>query len=279
MNTKAYSFGLQNYHEDITDQNTNEAIESWAYLQDLEIAYCRDFVCCNNYFFNLHDLLYHCEEHHAAKDNTLEAPESIQIDKKTATSTHHISNRDLTVLENAQAFPNLRHETTQTMNTMPDLLSNTSAYTLSDDSSVTSENSGVHESKHKQPANYSQKGKTIDWWKNYLQNKQEVTHAWIQDFDEACSKSYQYKTLVEKPYKCNVPACEKSYKNANGLKYHKLHGHCIEKLENGTNHIAERPYSCKVGRCIKRYKNLNGLKYHILHTHIPSSVIHHKENL
>ncbi|RKP28113.1 hypothetical protein SYNPS1DRAFT_26302 [Syncephalis pseudoplumigaleata] len=39
----------------------------------------------------------------------------------------------------------------------------------------------------------------------------------------ACASS------VERPYRCAVPGCEKSYKNANGLKYHNLHGHC-----NGT---------------------------------------------
>ena len=34
------------------------------------------------------------------------------------------------------------------------------------------------------------------------------------------------KEKVKKPYACNVPGCEKSYKNPNGLKYHMIHGHC-----------------------------------------------------
>lgn len=29
----------------------------------------------------------------------------------------------------------------------------------------------------------------------------------------------------EKPFKCSVPGCEKAYKQQNGLKYHKAHGH------------------------------------------------------
>ncbi|EGG00699.1 uncharacterized protein MELLADRAFT_111572 [Melampsora larici-populina 98AG31] len=31
--------------------------------------------------------------------------------------------------------------------------------------------------------------------------------------------------VSEKPFKCSVPGCEKAYKQQNGLKYHKTHGH------------------------------------------------------
>lgn len=81
-----------------------------------------------------------------------------------------------------------------------------------------------------------------------------------------------------KPFKCPVIGCEKAYKNQNGLKYHKTHGHSTQQLhENGdgtfsivnpeTNHPfpgtlgmeKEKPFKCDV--CGKRYKNLNGLKY------------------
>ena len=31
---------------------------------------------------------------------------------------------------------------------------------------------------------------------------------------------------VEKPYKCPAAGCDKAYKQMNGLKYHRLHGHC-----------------------------------------------------
>lgn len=30
----------------------------------------------------------------------------------------------------------------------------------------------------------------------------------------------------EKPFKCTVPGCDKAYKQQNGLKYHRTHGHC-----------------------------------------------------
>lgn len=81
-----------------------------------------------------------------------------------------------------------------------------------------------------------------------------------------------------KPFKCPVIGCEKAYKNQNGLKYHKTHGHSTQQLhENGDGTFSivnpetsapypgtlgmekEKPFKCEV--CGKRYKNLNGLKY------------------
>lgn len=35
-----------------------------------------------------------------------------------------------------------------------------------------------------------------------------------------------YTPPSEKPFKCSVAGCDKSYKQQNGLKYHRLHGHC-----------------------------------------------------
>ena len=86
-----------------------------------------------------------------------------------------------------------------------------------------------------------------------------------------------------KPFKCPVIGCEKAYKNQNGLKYHKQHGHQNQQLkenQDGTFSIVdpatsipypgtigmekEKPYRCEV--CGKRYKNLNGLKYHRQHS-------------
>ncbi|KAI4283226.1 MAG: hypothetical protein L6R38_002314 [Xanthoria sp. 2 TBL-2021] len=88
---------------------------------------------------------------------------------------------------------------------------------------------------------------------------------------------------IPKPYHCPVIGCEKAYKNLNGLKYHKNHGHNTQTLHangDGTFSIVDpetstpypgtlgmqkhKPYQCDV--CGKRYKNLNGLKYHKNHT-------------
>ncbi|KAI0392785.1 hypothetical protein F5Y17DRAFT_467309 [Xylariaceae sp. FL0594] len=87
----------------------------------------------------------------------------------------------------------------------------------------------------------------------------------------------------DKPFKCPVIGCEKAYKNQNGLKYHKQHGHQNQQLhENGdgtfsivnpetsapypgeTGMEKEKPHKCEY--CHKRYKNLNGLKYHKQHS-------------
>ncbi|KAK7984912.1 hypothetical protein PG988_002534 [Apiospora saccharicola] len=87
----------------------------------------------------------------------------------------------------------------------------------------------------------------------------------------------------DKPFKCPVIGCEKAYKNQNGLKYHKQHGHQTQQLhENGDGTFSivnpetsapypgemgmekEKPHKCEW--CNKRYKNLNGLKYHKLHS-------------
>lgn len=86
-----------------------------------------------------------------------------------------------------------------------------------------------------------------------------------------------------KPFRCPVIGCEKAYKNQNGLKYHKTHGHQTQQLhENGDGTFSivnpetstpypgtlgmekEKPYKCE--NCGKRYKNLNGLKYHKQHS-------------
>ncbi|KAL8630388.1 hypothetical protein Q9189_003872 [Teloschistes chrysophthalmus] len=88
---------------------------------------------------------------------------------------------------------------------------------------------------------------------------------------------------VWKPFHCPVIGCEKAYKNQNGLKYHKAHGHNNQVLHdngNGTFSIVDpetmnpypgtegmeklKPYKCD--KCGKRYKNLNGLKYHENHS-------------
>ncbi|KAL4243614.1 C2H2-type domain-containing protein [Abortiporus biennis] len=104
--------------------------------------------------------------------------------------------------------------------------------------------------------------------------------------------------LLSKPFKCPKPNCNKSYKQANGLKYHMTHGSCnfappkdLEHLQallaskrsqkaEGDEPISDaelrevekeaerrlRPYACGVGDCQRRYKNMNGLRYHYQHS-------------
>lgn len=103
--------------------------------------------------------------------------------------------------------------------------------------------------------------------------------------------------LLSKPFKCPKPNCNKSYKQANGLKYHMTHGSCSfgpakelgevqavlkEREREGSEgeplteremmeieREAERrlrPFACGVGDCQRRYKNMNGLRYHYQHS-------------
>ncbi|KAG6372568.1 hypothetical protein JVT61DRAFT_7680 [Boletus reticuloceps] len=107
--------------------------------------------------------------------------------------------------------------------------------------------------------------------------------------------------LLSKPFRCPKPNCNKSYKQANGLKYHMTHGSCnfappkdLEQVQallaskrsareaagDDDNTITEgelrevereaerrlRPFACGVGDCQRRYKNMNGLRYHYQHS-------------
>ncbi|KAI8099797.1 uncharacterized protein BX664DRAFT_28001 [Halteromyces radiatus] len=94
---------------------------------------------------------------------------------------------------------------------------------------------------------------------NSLTDEEFLAHAGV--LLASANTSYLY---ADKPYKCAVQGCDKAYKNPNGLKYHKEHGHCSLLEDNET----PKPYQCTIGDCGKRYKNLNGLKYHIEHSHM-----------
>lgn len=107
--------------------------------------------------------------------------------------------------------------------------------------------------------------------------------------------------LLSKPFRCPKPNCNKSYKQANGLKYHMTHGSCnftppkdVEEVRallaskrsarsaagEANTTISEdelrevereaerrlRPFICGIGDCPRRYKNMNGLRYHYQHS-------------
>lgn len=101
--------------------------------------------------------------------------------------------------------------------------------------------------------------------------------------DDPARRLYVMEHTEHRPFKCPVIGCDKSYKNQNGLKYHRAHGHINQTLHpnaDGTYSVIDprsnapypagvefeqdKPYRCEV--CGKRYKNLNGLKYHRGHS-------------
>ncbi|KAG5998918.1 hypothetical protein E4U54_002099 [Claviceps lovelessii] len=114
-----------------------------------------------------------------------------------------------------------------------------------------------------------------------------LTHGQFADLEANKLLLQQLQSIMmteeHKPFKCPVIGCEKAYKNQNGLKYHKMHGHQSQQLhENGDGTFSivnpetsapypgtlgmekEKPFNCDT--CGKRYKNLNGLKYHKSHS-------------
>ncbi|KAB2571827.1 Transcription factor SFP1 [Lasiodiplodia theobromae] len=116
------------------------------------------------------------------------------------------------------------------------------------------------------------------------QSLAEVDEDENEDWSDAVGVDIEPEEQIPfKPFKCPVIGCEKAYKNQNGLKYHKQHGHQNQQLmENadGTFSVIdpetsvpypstigmekEKPHRCET--CGKRYKNLNGLKYHRAHS-------------
>ncbi len=71
---------------------------------------------------------------------------------------------------------------------------------------------------------------------------------------------------AEKPYKCPKATCRKSYKNANGLKYHLEHfSHSPNSPKKVHPPVEEevvlKPFYCRIERCVKEYKNLVGFSF------------------
>ncbi|KZV79867.1 hypothetical protein EXIGLDRAFT_734034 [Exidia glandulosa HHB12029] len=93
------------------------------------------------------------------------------------------------------------------------------------------------------------------------------------DFDPALSSTVSVTESApvphdgeprRKPFRCPKEGCNKSYKQANGLKYHITHGQCnFAPVDPNSDDV--KPYECQAG-CGKRFKNMSGLRYHYQHT-------------
>ncbi|ORX52780.1 hypothetical protein DM01DRAFT_1408108 [Hesseltinella vesiculosa] len=268
-------------------QEETSTFGSFDHRRNLENVFCHNFICCNQHWSSLHDLLEHEEAcHNCTADTYRETnmqdrkPEHISEDGMdegicgmeeddgddddedplptpesplTSGMLHipspfipqHITNADLTLLENANANASgLQKKLTMMLSTLPPTLgpSPTMAYSPS-----------TVDMQHEE-CGYE---KIKDW----MQQAQK----WLDHHDndgDGSGDDHSYR-----PYKCTVDGCDKTYKNANGLKYHRAHGHCEDKEAEDSCDLAAKPYICILGQCKKRYKNLNGLKYHIQHTH------------
>ncbi|KAG7664865.1 SFP1 [[Candida] subhashii] len=269
-----------------------------SYLPDLEAHYCKDYSCCGELLPTLHDLLRHYEEAHISVSPPPESNHLLNTNRNrnnfnnmhnvmdTVSTTdvflnnHHHQQQQQQMTQNNTIHPAVTNESNYHFNnqqTQQALQQQQQIQTQKQQipNNTSSQNGRSHSPIHNSPTtNSSTNAGTpmqTDDDEDAMYIDDPARHLYVVDNDE------------NKPFKCPVIGCEKTYKNQNGLKYHRLHGHQGQNLRenpDGTFSVIDpesnspyldsaalekdKPYRCEV--CGKRYKNLNGLKYHRGHT-------------
>lgn len=267
-----------------------------SYLPNLEADYCKDYLCCGQLLPTLHDLLRHYEEAHITLLPPHEPNAHLLNTHRNRNNMNNIHNVMETVLTN-DVFLNNHHHTQATQqgtlhlpashfNLQPQTINlGALAQTILPSLAINQpEQATMHQAQAQtqgvspQMANPLQAGSARRG--NADRNMDEGDSMYI---DDPARHLYVMENEEYKPFKCPVIGCEKTYKNQNGLKYHRLHGHQNQTLKenndgtfsiidpesntpylDGAGMEKDKPYRCEV--CGKRYKNLNGLKYHRGHT-------------
>ncbi|CAH6720210.1 hypothetical protein CLIB1444_03S06854 [[Candida] jaroonii] len=254
-----------------------------SYLPNLEADYCKDYSCCGQLLPTLHDLLRHYEEAH------------INLSPPTDNTNHLLNSNRNRNLNNI-------HNILETVSTTDVFLNNQQQQQQQiQQQQLQQQQQQVQQQVQQQPRNsqpqFDSKSPSMNQF-----NLQQHTPQTPQQLSQTPSESgspmdeddlmyiddpsrhlYVMENNEDKPFKCPVIGCDKNYKNQNGLKYHRLHGHQNQTLQenpDGTISVIDpesntpyldasalekdKPYRCEV--CGKRYKNLNGLKYHRGHT-------------
>lgn len=276
------------------------------YLPNLEADYCKDYSCCGQLLPTLHDLLRHYEEAHISasppQDNANHLVTASHRARNNLNNIHNVMDTVSTTdvflnnhhsshapgphgsLHLPASHFNLQHQAaasggplhssgtmspTLTMTGHPDSPGHAPTGSMQHTHS-SSLLGGTH------PLNiHTAQPRSID--------QSMVDESDAMYIDDPARHLYVMENEEYKPFKCPVIGCDKNYKNQNGLKYHRLHGHqnqTLKENEDGTFSIIDpesntpyldgagmekdKPYRCEV--CGRRYKNLNGLKYHRGHT-------------
>lgn len=258
------SYGVNNWlrdemfhpsqHHASSPGNSNFLCSS--YYPNLEAGFCKDYRCCGIQLKDMHDLLKHCEELHLRSEAHHNRPitNRKRSYSREAVNTDHVFLRSKGGQNMDQYYDDEMNDITDQHNDFNDQHNNDS---IEDDIDMDLDDvDDDHEDEDES------RQKCIN---------DPAKHLYVTEQDE-----------LNKPFKCPVVGCEKSYKNQNGLKYHRTHGHQNQKLQlnsDGTytvidplsnepcmefEHEKDKPYRCEV--CGKRYKNLNGLKYHRSHS-------------
>lgn len=267
-----------------------------SYLPNLEANYCKDYLCCGQLLPTLHDLLRHYEEAHISSSPPAHEANAHMLEAhRSRNNMNNFHNVMETVLTNDVFLINYAHHQQnvggklhlppahfniqqQTISqgsiTQTILPSSTLASGLPEDEQVRS-NIGI--------APQMSQGRQLGGHHNRKGDASAANDHDRMYIDDPARHLYVAENEEYKPFKCPVIGCEKNYKNQNGLKYHRLHGHqnqTLKENDDGTFSIIDpksntpypdgagmekdKPYRCEV--CGKRYKNLNGLKYHRGHT-------------
>lgn len=295
-----------NYHKDSMALSPPQT----SYLPNLEADYCKDYSCCGQLLPTLHDLLRHYEEAHINMSPPNEDTNYINVNRNRAMNNIHniletVSTTDVFLNNNPhlqqqqlhqqmQNHQNHHQQHQQQHNNNHHQQQMQSHHQQSpqqiqhaQQESPIPHNQQVNQQQMTNPNNLQQH--TPQTPNNFSQSPSDNGAASPMDeddlmyIDDPARHLYVMENNEDKPFKCPVIGCDKNYKNQNGLKYHRLHGHQNQTLkENPDGSISvidpesntpyldgaalekDKPYRCEV--CGKRYKNLNGLKYHRGHT-------------
>ncbi|EPZ32555.1 hypothetical protein ROZALSC1DRAFT_27607 [Rozella allomycis CSF55] len=224
----------------------------------MEETFCNNFVCCGQSLPSFHDLLKHYEESHVRIEED-EVPKESSNDSKSSgnspynrlqTSQPEKNRKKKHIMLDIEPCKDSANDISAFDNTV---LRRTRSLPRVPQNSNSSELSllmaalGIYGDQPLNRYSYSSESLTM----------QEYSTFGNDDVVEVVDEEDMYS---EKPYACKVNGCLKRYKNANGLKYHMINGHCGGKVD-------EKPYHCPYAGCGKRYKNPNGLKYHLATAH------------
>lgn len=296
--------GLLRYNSTAQHHNANMLMlppNAASYLPNLEANYCKDYSCCGQLLPTLHDLLRHYEEAHILTSPPAHETNTHMLDAhRSRNGINNIHNVMETVSTNDVFLNNHAHQQQPLGGTLhlPPAHFNIQQQTISQGSMTQTISpsltlAGGHGSEtdlrrqnasmtaplaqnRQQPGGHNSRAKA---------NAETGPNADLDRMyiDDPARHLYVMENEEYKPFKCPVIGCEKNYKNQNGLKYHRLHGHLNQTLKenpdgtfsiidpesntpylDGAGMEKDKPYRCEV--CGKRYKNLNGLKYHRGHT-------------
>ncbi|ORY07968.1 hypothetical protein K493DRAFT_295206 [Basidiobolus meristosporus CBS 931.73] len=194
-----------------------------AYPEDFEASFCKDFTCCGLILEDLLDLLQHFDDCHIKIDNSTSSSVNDGFSSTSeykVTSTPSSNSGPILCSQNECSIDiadscraSTKHHNKQTRDPFTDSDSSNSSPTIDVEDSTDDLEFNESSAKRKRPiqprvvlsANTPSRS-------DYTTCPEKNLH-----FRFKKSKS---STSTEKPYKCLVSGCNKTYKNPNGLKYH-----------------------------------------------------------